>query len=67
MSYMGWIGPDRLPVAVFRNGEEIIAVPLGESFKTNYIVRKIDRVKQEVTIGFVGYCDAVTTLVPMAK
>jgi hypothetical protein len=67
MSLMGWLGPDRLPVAIFRDGEEIVAVPTGESFKTKYILRKIDRVKQEATIGFVGYPEVVTTMVPLAK
>jgi hypothetical protein len=67
MSFMGWIGPERLPVAVFRDGEEIIAVPQGEVFKTKYVLRKIDLVKQEATIGFVGYCDQLATLVPMVK
>lgn len=65
MAYMGWLGPDRLPVAVFRDGEEIVAVPQGEIVKQKFIVRKVDL--QEVTIGFVGWPEMATTKVPLAK
>ena len=31
LSYLGWLGPDRLPVAVFRDGDDVLAVPVGET------------------------------------
>jgi hypothetical protein len=66
LTYIGWLGPDRLQVAVFRSGDEVIATPVGEVLKDKFIVRKIDRVRQEVTIGCVDYtyCDKAY---PLAK
>jgi hypothetical protein len=65
MSYLGWLGPDRLQVAVFREGDDVLAVPVGETVKQKFVVRAID--PAAVTIGFVGYPKDVTTRVPLAR
>jgi hypothetical protein len=65
MTYMGWLGPDRLPVAVFKNGEEIVVAALGETIQGKFILRKVDA--QGVTIGFVGYPETATTPVSLAR
>ncbi len=65
LSYLGWLGPDRLQVAVFRDGEDVLAVPVGGSVKERFIVREIG--PAAVTIGFVGYPANVTTKVGLAR
>jgi hypothetical protein len=65
MSYLGWLGPNRLPVAVFREGDDVLAVPVGETVKQKFVVRAID--PTAVMIGFVGYPNDVTTKVPLAR
>lgn len=64
-TYLGWLGPDRLPVAVFRDGEDIFAVPVGETFKNNFVVKRVD--PTTVVIGYVGYPDDVTMQMPLAR
>ena len=65
MTYLGWLGPDRKPVAIFREGDEIAAVTQGETLKQKFIVRSVGL--QDVTIGYVGYPENVTTKVLLAK
>jgi hypothetical protein len=65
MSYLGWLGPDRLRVAVFRQGDDVLAVPVGDTVKERFILRDVG--PKTVTIGFVGYPDNVTTQIPLAR
>ena len=65
MSYLGWLGPDRFPVAVFKQGEEVLAVPEGDTFKGSFVIRHIG--PTEVTIGFVGYPPDVTTKIRVSR
>lgn len=65
LNYLGWLGPDRLPVAVFRDGDDVLAVPVGETVKEKFIVRGVD--PTGVTIGFVGYPPNVTSKVALAR
>lgn len=65
MSYLGWLGPDRLPIAVFRDGEEVVTVSKGEQIKSRFIVRAVG--PTTVTIGYTGYPDEVTTQVPLSR
>jgi hypothetical protein len=65
MSYLGWLGPDRLPVAVFRDGDDVLAVPVGETVKQKFVVREVG--PTGVTVGFVGYPNDVTSKVPLAR
>lgn len=65
MAYLGWLGPDRLQVAVFREGAEILAVPTGDTIQNKFILRQVG--PAEVTIGFVGYPENITTKVPIAR
>ena len=65
LSYIGWLGPDRLQVAIFRDGEDVLAVPVGERVKDRFIVREVGAAA--VTIGFVGYPADVTSKVALAR
>jgi hypothetical protein len=65
LSYLGWLGPNRLPVAIFRDGDEVLAVAVGETVKLKFIVREVD--PTGVTIGFVGYPPNVTSKVVLAR
>ncbi|MDD5563972.1 MAG: hypothetical protein PHQ91_09680 [Thermoanaerobaculaceae bacterium] len=65
LSYLGWLGPDRLPVAIFRDGDDVLAVPVGESVKQKFIVREVG--PTGVTVGFVGYPTNVVAKVPLAR
>ena len=65
LSYLGWLGPDRLQVAVFRDGEDVLAVPIGDSVKGKFIVREVSATG--VTICFVGYPANVTSKVALAR
>jgi hypothetical protein len=65
MAYLGWLGPDRLPVAVFRDGDNVLAVPVGETVKQKFILREVG--PTGVTVGFVGYPNDVTSKVPLAR
>jgi len=65
MSYLGWLGPDRLPVAVFRDGDDVLAVPVGGTVKQKFVLRQVG--PTGVTVGFVGYPNDVTSKVPLAR
>ncbi|HQT93065.1 MAG: hypothetical protein B7Z61_10815 [Acidobacteria bacterium 37-71-11] len=65
LAYLGWLGPDRLPVAIFRDGDNVLAVPVGESVKQKFIVREVG--PTGVTVGFVGYPTNVVNKVPLAR
>jgi hypothetical protein len=65
MRYLGWLGPDRLRVAVFREGDDVLAVPVGETVKQRFVLRNVG--PNTVTIGFVGYPDNVTAQIPLAR
>jgi hypothetical protein len=65
LAYLGWLGPDRLRIAVFRSGEDVLAVPEGDTVKSSFIVRRVG--PADVTIGYVGYPDTVSTKVPVSR
>ncbi|MGV8041150.1 MAG: hypothetical protein AB2L07_14115 [Thermoanaerobaculaceae bacterium] len=65
LTYIGWLGPDRLPVAIFRDGEEIVAAARGDTLKQKFIIREVKATG--VTVGFVGFADTVKTEVPLAR
>jgi hypothetical protein len=65
LSYLGWLGPNRMPVAVFRDGDAVVAVPVGETVKQKFIVREVG--PTAVTVGFTGYAATVTSQVPLAR
>jgi hypothetical protein len=65
LTYIGWLGPDRLPVAVFRDGEEILTVKEGETIKGRYVLQKVG--PAFVTVGFVDYPQEVTQTVQLAR
>ncbi len=63
--YIGFLGPSRLSVAVFRKNNEIEVVPIGNTIDDTFIVREIGL--ESVQIGFVGYPEKETTRVPVAQ
>jgi hypothetical protein len=65
LSYLGWLGPDRLPVGVFRDGEEVLAVPRGEVIAKVFILRDVG--PTDATIGFVGYPETVLAKVQISR
>jgi hypothetical protein len=65
LSFIGWLGPDRLPIAVFREGEEVYAVATGERFRDKFIIRAVG--PNDVTLGYVGYPDSITSKVSVAR
>ncbi len=65
MTYLGWLGPDRLPVAVFRDGEDVLAIAQGQTVKERFIIRSVG--PTAVVIGFTGYPYEVTTQVPISR
>jgi len=65
LPYLGWLGPDRLPVAIFRDGDDVIAVPVGDTLKDTFILKAVGPV--DVTFGFVGYPPEITTKVALSK
>ncbi len=65
LAYLGWLGPDRTRVAVFRDGDDVLAVPVGDTVKQRFIVREVG--PTTVTVGFVGYPENITTKVPVAR
>ncbi len=65
LAYLGWLGPDRLPVAVFRDGGDVLAVPQGGTVKERFIIRSVG--PTAVVIGFTGYPLQVTTQVPISR
>jgi len=64
MNYLGWLGPDRLRIAVFQEGDNVFAVPVGETVR-QFVVREVG--PTAVKIGFVGYPNDVTSKVPLAR
>lgn len=65
LPYLGWLGPRHMPVAVFRDGGEVLVVPVGSVVKEKFVVREVG--PTTVTIGYVGYPEEVTTQVPLAR
>ena len=65
LSYLGWLGPNQLQVAVFRDGDAVLAVPVGDVVKQKFIVREVG--PATVTVGFVGYPVNVTSKVALAR
>lgn len=63
--YLGWLGPKVKPVAVFRDGGEVLVAPVGSVVKDKFVVREVG--PTTVTIGFLGYPEEVTTQVPLAR
>jgi hypothetical protein len=64
-TFLGWLGPQRLLVGVFRDGDEIVAVPVGGTMKDKFILREVG--PNAAMIGFVGYPEDVTRQVPLAR
>jgi len=69
MSFVGWIGPERLPVAIFKGGEEILAAARGDKIKDKFVIHEITIGDKEsfVLVGFVCYPETVTTKVSLAR
>ena len=65
LNYIGWLGTEQLRVAVFRDGEDVLAVAVGDTVKQKFVVREIG--PTAVTVGFVGYPENVTTKVGLAR
>lgn len=65
LTFVGWLGPDRLPVAVFRDGNAITVVPRGEVIDGKFILREVTPLS--VTIAYVGYPESVTKNVALAR
>lgn len=65
LTYVGWLGPSRQPVAVFLDGTEVVVVPAGDTVLGNFIIRDVD--PTGVTIGFVGYPEEVTRKVSVSQ
>ncbi len=65
LPYLGWLGPRDRPVAVFRDGNDVLVVPVGSVVKENFVVREVG--PTTVTIGYLGYPDNITTQVPLAR
>ncbi len=65
LPYLGWLGPRAKPVAVFRDGNDVLVVPVGSVVKDVFVVRDVG--PTTVTIGYLGYPDDVTTQVPLAR
>ncbi|MCP4898724.1 MAG: hypothetical protein GY906_17275 [bacterium] len=68
--YLGYLGPDRSRVAVFRNGEEIEIAVIGDVMndsrdKQTFILREVHY--DSVEIGYVGYPEGVTTREALAE
>jgi hypothetical protein len=57
--YLGSFGPPGRTLAVFSDNSEIIDVLEGETFSSQFILKKINRDTETVEIGFVGF-DAST-------
>ncbi|MGE5236753.1 MAG: hypothetical protein ACM3O7_10420 [Acidobacteriota bacterium] len=64
-AFLGWLGPARLPIAVFRDGGDVLAVPQGGEMKGLFIVRAVT--PTGVRIGYEGYPEDVTTVVPLSR
>lgn len=65
MTYLGWLGPDRLPIAVFREADEVVVFARGDTIRDRFILREVG--PSSVTVGFVGYPESVTKKVPLSQ
>jgi len=65
LPYLGWLGPRAKPVAVFRDGNDVLVAPVGAVVKERFVVREVG--PTAVTIGYVGYPENVTNQVPLAR
>jgi hypothetical protein len=65
MTFVGWLGPDRLPIAVFIDSGEVVVAPRGDTIKNRFIVRDVG--PSSVTIGYVGYPESVIRKVPLSQ
>lgn len=65
MQYLGWLGPDRLPIGVFRDGGEVVVFARGDTVKNRFILREVG--PSSATIGYVGYPEKVIRKVPLAQ
>ena len=63
--YLGWLGPDRLPIGVFRDGGEIVVISRGDIVKNRFILRDVG--PSSVSIGYVGYPESVSKKVPLSQ
>ncbi len=65
MTFLGWLGPDRQPIGVFRDGGEIVVFARGDTVKNRFILREVG--PSSVTVGYVGYPANVTKKVPLSQ
>ena len=65
MQYLGWLGPDRLPIGVFRDGGEVVVIARGDTVKNRFILRDVG--PSSATIGYVGYPEKVIRKVPLSQ
>ena len=56
--YLGSFGPAGRMLAVFSDNSEIVDVLEGESFSSQFILKRINRDTETVEIGFVGFDEA---------
>lgn len=64
-AFLGFFGPQRLPVVVFRDGDKVEVAVTGMILDDKFVVRHIGL--ESVEIGFVGYPEEVSTRVPLAE
>ena len=65
LQYLGWLGPDRLPIGVFRDGGEVVVIARGDTVKNRFILRDVG--PSSATIGYVGYPEKVIRKVPLSQ
>ena len=65
LTYIGWLGPDRSPVAVFRDGEDVVAAPLGATLKGSFVIKRVGGTS--VTVGYIGYPESVTNDIQLVR
>lgn len=65
LAYLGWLGPRAKPVAVFRDGNDVLVAPVGSVVQDKFVVREVG--PTTVTIGYLGYPENLTTQVPLAR
>lgn len=65
LTFLGWLGPDRQPIGVFRDGGEIVVFARGDTVKNRFILREVG--PNSVTVGYVGYPANVTKKVPLSQ
>jgi hypothetical protein len=58
LTYVGWLGPDHQPVAILRDGDEVLVTPVGEIVKGVFVIREVG--PTALTIGFKDYPESVT-------